>query len=86
MTASETTYQAGDQVDIGAASPITLCRRKGSHGVRWSWMVPATDLMGQTYLPTPEAAIADAIRAMNAPECRHGESGWCPTCHDASNR
>lgn len=78
-------YQAGDQIDIGAAAPITLCRRKGSNGVRWTWAIPSTDEMGQTYLTTPEAAIADAIKTMNAPECRHGESGFCPDCHDRSN-
>lgn len=87
MTASGTitSYQAGDQVDIGGAV-ITLCRRKGSTGIRWTWMFPATDLMGQTYQPTPEAAIADARRAMNTPECTHGEIGFCATCHDGSDR
>lgn len=86
MTANGTTYQGGDQIDIGAGDTITLCARRGSNGTRWTWAIPATDEMGQGYKATPEEAIADAIKTKNSPECRHGERGWCPTCHDASNR
>lgn len=82
MTASEHTYQGGDQIDIGGAT-ITLCRRKGSTGIRWTWAIEATDEGGTAYRATPQEAIADAIKTMNAPACRHGEHGWCPTCHDA---
>lgn len=78
-------YQGGDQIDIGGAT-ITLCRRKGNTGVRWTWAVPSTDLMGETYQTSPEAAIADARRAMNSPECVHGERGFCPSCHDSIDR
>lgn len=81
MTTNETTYQAGDQIDIGDAT-ITLGCRKGNTGIRWTWIVPSTDLSGEAYWPTPEAAIADAHKTMNTPECRHGEQGWCPRCHD----
>jgi hypothetical protein len=82
---SETSHQGGDQIDIGGAT-ITLCRRKGSTGIRWTWAIPSTDLMGEIYHATPEAAIAHARKTMNSPECAHGGRGFCPTCHDASNR
>ena len=80
------TYQPGDEVRIAPGVTITLGARRGSHGVRWNWSIPATDEMGGTYEATPELAIAHAIKTMNTPECRHGERGWCPNCHDASNR
>lgn len=84
MTVSETTYRGGDRIDIGDGVTITLCQRKGRAGIRWTWAIEGTDEMGQTYQPTPEAAITDARKAMNTPECRHGERGWCPDCHDAA--
>lgn len=80
-----TTYQGGDRINIGGGEVITLCRRKGNTGIRWTWAIPATDAAGQTHQPTPEAAIADAIKVLNTPPCRHGEQGWCPDCHDRSN-
>lgn len=83
---SETTYQGGDEITIADGVTITLSQRRGPRGIRWSWTIPATDEGGQGYKTTPEDAIADAVKTMNAPECRHGERGWCPNCHDASNR
>jgi len=84
MTTDGISCQGGEQIDIDGVA-VTLCRRKGSTGVRWSWAIQSTDEMGQTYQATPEAAIADACKAMNSPECRHGERGFCPSCHDRSN-
>lgn len=85
MTESGTTYQAGDQIAISPDITITLGARRGAHGVRWTWGIPWTDEGGQAYRATPQEAIADAIKTMNTPECAHGQSGWCPDCHDRSN-
>jgi hypothetical protein len=82
---SDTSYQGGDQIDIDGAT-ITLCRRKSSAGIRWTWAIPSTGLMGEMYHATPEAAIAHARKTMDSPECAHGEQGFCITCHDTSNR
>lgn len=79
---SERNYQSGDQIDLGDGATITLSGRKGRNGIRWNWGVEGTDLFGHAYLATPEDAIADARKAMNTPACRHGETGWCPNCHD----
>lgn len=84
---SETSaYQAGDEVQIAEDVTITLGARKGSNGTRWTWVIPFSDEGGEAYRATPQEAIADAIKTMNTPDCRHGERGFCITCHDASNR
>lgn len=77
------TYQPGDEILIGDAT-ITLCSRDGRHGIRWTWLDRNADIMGEGYKATPELAIADAARTLNAPTCRHGwpTSAFCPTCHD----
>ena len=86
MTASERpTYQAGDEISIADGVTVILCSRKGRNGIRWSWVIPSTDEGGEGYQATPEEAITNAIKTMNNPECRHGERGWCPTCHDRSD-
>lgn len=81
---SETpTYQAGSEVQIGDAT-IVITSRKGSHGIRYSWFDRAADIGGEGYKATPELAVADATKTLNAPTCRHGwpVTKFCPSCHD----
>jgi hypothetical protein len=59
-----TTYQPGDEIDINGTT-ITLCRRKGSTGVRWTWMIPAIDVTGEAYQTSPEAAIEHARKTFD---------------------
>lgn len=77
------TYQAGDEIIIGNAT-ITLCARKGSNGIRWTWLDRDADIMGESYKATPELAIAHATKTLSAPACRHGwpTAIFCPACHD----
>jgi len=83
MTQTSKTYQAGDEIDINGTT-VTLAARKGRNGIRWTWVIRTIDLGGESYLATPEEAIADAARTLNAPECRHGEPVvlFCVKCHD----
>lgn len=76
-------YQAGDEVLVGDTT-ITLCSRKASHGIRWTWLDRTADLFGEGYKSTPELAIADAAQTLGAPSCRHGRPTtiFCITCHD----
>ncbi|GAA0719599.1 hypothetical protein Drose_05905 [Dactylosporangium roseum] len=57
------TYQPGAEIDIDGTA-IILCRRKGSTGIRWTWLNPETNQMGEAYQATPEAAIDHARRAL----------------------
>lgn len=76
-----TNYSAGDEVKVGDTT-ITLTSRKGSKGIRWSWVIRWIDEGGEGYQATPEEAIANAVKTLNSPPCSHGERGWCVTCHD----
>lgn len=67
--AVERAYQPGDEVDIDGTT-VTLSRRHGRTGVRWSWWAPELDVAGEAYWPTPAEAIAHARRAL-ASRC------WC---------
>lgn len=77
------TYEAGSEVQIGDVT-ITLGSRKGSHGIRWSWRDRAADIGSDGYYDTPELAIENATRTLNAPTCRHGlpNNKFCVGCHD----
>jgi hypothetical protein len=77
---TEKNYSHGDHVTIGGGIEIMLVTRKGRGGVRWTWVTQYEG--GEVYWPTPGEAIAHAAKILNAPECRHGERGWCPACHD----
>lgn len=83
-----TTYQPGDTVTLSETATITLGARKGfsSRTVRWNWSIPTANLYSELTFATAEDAIAHARRTMNTGECAHRETGWCPDCHDASNR
>lgn len=83
MNSNDTTYQAGDEILIGDAT-ITLTNRKGSAGIRWTWVDRMADMMGEGYKATPELAIADAAATLAAPVCRHGwpTNMFCTKCHD----
>lgn len=82
------TYQAGDEIYIDG-TVIILCRRKGSAGIRWSWMAPALDSGSEAYQTTPEAAIENARQNLGA-RCACGQLATmtaatvrtCINCYD----
>jgi hypothetical protein len=65
------TYQAGDEIDING-TVITLGRRKGTTGIRWTWIASDLDVTGTAYYSTPEDAIDNARRALGAERCTCG--------------
>jgi hypothetical protein len=69
MTTTETTHQAGDEIDLGGGIEIILASRKGNNGIRWTWYAPDLDVTGMAYKATPEQAIEDARRKL-APNSR----------------
>lgn len=62
-------YQPGDKVEVGDDT-IILARRKGSAGVRWSWILTHSEEGGTAYYPTPQEAIESARRSL-------GDLCWC---------
>ena len=78
-------YQSGDEVDIDG-TVITLGARRGNNGVRWTWVDRSTEQTAGLYLATAGEAVTHARKTLGRPACRHGQHGWCPTCHDQEGR
>lgn len=81
LMTSQRALQPGDTVDIGG-TPVTLGARRSVTGIRWTWDAPGVGVTGDATYVTARDAITAAARKLGAPACRHGQRGWCPTCHD----
>jgi hypothetical protein len=83
------THQAGDEIDLDGTL-IILGSRKSKTGIRWTWMAPALDTVGEACHATPEAAIDHARRALGT-RCACGAvatmtAATVRTCADCYDR
>ncbi len=78
---SENSIKPGDTIDIDGTA-VTIGARRSLTGLRWVWAAPELDILGTASYTTAQEAVAAATLTLAAGTCRHGQYGWCPSCHD----